>query len=69
MTGAPAPLPRLVDRKTLAEETGLTRAAIDAVFRAVPVVVLPGCTKVFAKREDVEALFARSTSRGDRVRP
>ena len=52
-------LPAFIDRKTIAAETGLTRAAIDAVFRAVPVVKIPGCRKVFAKREDVQA---RSTA-------
>jgi hypothetical protein len=63
------PLPSLVDRKQIQLETGLGRAAIDAVFRQVPVVVIPGCRKVFAKREDVMALIERSTFNRDRVRP
>jgi hypothetical protein len=66
----PSPdLPALIDRKTLAAETGLTRAAVDAVFRAVPVVVLPGCRKVFARREDVRRLLEESTFTGAMVRP
>lgn len=62
-------LPRLVDRKTVAAETGLTRAAVDAIFRNVEVIVLPGCRKVFARREDVRRLIDENRFTGDRVRP
>jgi hypothetical protein len=61
-------LPQLVDRKQLAAETGLGRAAIDAVFRALPVVVIPGVRKVHVRREDVAALLEANTFHGDRVR-
>jgi hypothetical protein len=64
-----APLPQLLDRKQLAAETGLTRAAIDAIFRELPVVALPGLRKTFVRRADVEVLIAENTYRDDRVRP
>lgn len=63
------PLPALVDRKQLAAETGLSRAAVDAVFRSVPVVCLPGLRKTFVRRDDVERLIADSTYGAGRVRP
>ena len=64
-----APLPPLLDRKALAAELGVTRAVVDAICRAVPVIVLPGSRKVLVRREDVAALLAERTYRGDRVRP
>ena len=68
MTG-PESLPALVDRKQLAAETGLTRAAIDRVFVELPVVVLPGLRKSFVRRADVARLLDASTYGPDRVRP
>lgn len=62
-------LPELVDRKTVAAETGLTRAAVDALFRAVPVVTVPGCRKVFARRQDVRRVLEDNTHDGTLVRP
>jgi hypothetical protein len=62
------PLPQFVDRKTLAAELGVTRAVVDAIFRALPVIVLPGCRKVLVKREDVARLLAERTFRSDEVR-
>jgi hypothetical protein len=62
-------LPELVDRKTVAAETGLTRAAVDALFRNVPVVTLPGCRKVWARRRDVMRLLEENTHDGTLVRP
>jgi hypothetical protein len=50
-------------------ELGLERRAIDAVFRELPVVVLPGYSRPMVKVEDYLALLERSTFRGDRVRP
>jgi hypothetical protein len=50
-------------------ELGLERRAIDAVFRALPVVELPGYSRPLIKAEDYLALIERSTYRGDRVRP
>lgn len=47
---------------------GLERRAADAVFRAVPVVVLPGYSRPLVKAEDYLALIEQSTYNGDRVR-
>ena len=62
-------LPALMDRKAVAEETGLPRSAIDAIFRALPVVSFPDSRKVFVKRDDVLALIEASTYDGTQVRP
>lgn len=64
------PLPPLVDRRTLAAETGLPRSVVDAIFRELPVIVFTGAPrKVLVKRADALALIARSTfSPGERVR-
>ena len=50
-------------------ELGLERRAVDAVFRALPVVELPGYTRTMIRREDYLELIERSTYRDDRVRP
>jgi hypothetical protein len=41
-------------------ELGLSRKAIDAVWRAVPVVMLPGYTRPMVRAEDYLELVARS---------
>lgn len=48
---------------------GLERRAVDAVFRACPVVALPGYSRPLIRVEDYRALIVASTYRGDRVRP
>jgi hypothetical protein len=58
-----------VDRRQLAAETGQGRAFVDAVFRSVPVVALPGLRKPMVRREDVARLLAEHTFDGTRVRP
>jgi hypothetical protein len=50
-------------------ELGLDRRAVDAVFRACPVVALPGYARPLVKVEDYRDLVERSTYRDDRVRP
>ena len=50
-------------------ELGLERRAVDAVFRACPVVVLPGYSRPLIRVEDYRALIEASTYAGDRVRP
>lgn len=65
-------LPELVDRKRLAEEMGgVPRSVVDAVFRSLPVVVLPGLRKPMVRRADVLELLERSTFTDDgrTVRP
>ena len=49
-------------------ELGLERRAVDAVFRACPVVVLPGYARPLIRVADYRELVERSTYRGDRVR-
>jgi hypothetical protein len=49
-------------------ELGLERRAIDAVFRALPVVLLPGYTRPMVRAEDYVELLETSTYRGNRVR-
>jgi hypothetical protein len=50
-------------------ELGLERRAVDAVFRALPVVSLPGYSRTLVKREDYLAYVDEHTFRSDRVRP
>lgn len=50
-------------------ELGLERRAVDAVFRTLPVVALPGYSRPLVRAEDYLALVSDSTYRGDRVRP
>lgn len=49
-------------------ELGLERRAIDAVFRALDVVVFPGYSRPFVRAEDYLEHVKRSTFSGDRVR-
>jgi hypothetical protein len=55
--------------RTNLRDLGLERRAVDAVFRALPVVVLPGYSRPFVRVAEYLALIERSTYRDDRVRP
>ena len=48
---------------------GLERRAVDAVFRALPVVALPGYSRPLVRVEDYRQLVERNTFRDDGVRP
>lgn len=48
---------------------GLERRAIDAVFRALPVVELPGYSRPMIRAEEFIELVEHCTYRDDRVRP
>lgn len=48
---------------------GLERRAIDAVFRALPVVALPGYSRPLIHAEQYLELVEEYTYRDDRVRP
>jgi hypothetical protein len=48
---------------------GLERRAIDAVFRALPVVELPGYSRPMIRAEEYLGLVEQCTYRDDRVRP
>jgi hypothetical protein len=50
-------------------ELGLERRAIDAVFRVLPVVALPGYSRPMIRADEYLALVEQHTSRDDRVRP
>jgi hypothetical protein len=50
-------------------ELGYERRAIDAIFRACPVVSLPGYRRPLIKVADYISLIEQCTYRGDRVRP
>jgi hypothetical protein len=55
--------------RTDLRELGWERRAVDAIFRELDVVFLPGYSRPHVRREDYLALLERSTYRGDRVRP
>jgi hypothetical protein len=58
----------LLSRTDLAA-LGLPRRGVDAVFRELDVVVLPGFSRPFVRVADYLELVGASTYRGDRVRP
>jgi len=49
-------------------DLGLERRAVDAIFRACAVIVLPGYSRPLIRVGDYQALIEASTYRGDRVR-
>lgn len=57
-----------LSRSDLAE-LGLPRRAIDSVFRACPVVAIPGYSRVLVRVSDFLAFIEANTYRGERVRP
>jgi hypothetical protein len=62
-------IPDALLTRTHLRELGLERRAVDAVFRILPVVVLPGYSRPMVRAHEYLALVARSTYTGDRVRP
>lgn len=69
----PAPTERLSNPDALLSRTdlrelGLERRAVDAVFRALDVIVLPGYRRPLIRASDYLELLERSTYSGDRVR-
>jgi hypothetical protein len=55
--------------RTHLRQLGLERRAVDAIFRALPVVALPGYSRPLVRAEDYVQLVERSIFRDDRVRP
>jgi hypothetical protein len=55
--------------RTHLRELGLERRAVDAVFRALPVVALPGYARPLIRADEYRELVERFTFRDDRVRP
>lgn len=62
-------MPDALLTRTHLRDLGLERRAVDAVFRALPVVALPGYSRPMVRVEDYLALVERNTYRDDRVRP
>lgn len=50
--------------RTHLRELGYERRAVDAVFRACPVVALPGYSRPLIRVRDYQALLERSTHDG-----
>jgi len=55
--------------RTHLRQLGLERRAVDAVFRTLPVVELPGYSRPMIRAEQYLALVEQHTYRDDRVRP
>jgi hypothetical protein len=55
--------------RTHLRELGLERRAVDAVFRALPVVALPGYSRPLIRADQYRELVNEFTYRDDRVRP
>jgi hypothetical protein len=56
-----APPGRLMDARTMMDELGIRRSAVDAIMRLVPTVQLAGHSKKYVKRADLEKLIEEST--------
>jgi hypothetical protein len=61
--------PEALLTRTHLRKLGLERRAVDAVFRALPVVALPGYSRPMVRVQDYVELVQRNTFRDDRVRP
>ncbi len=61
--------PEALLTRTHLRELGLERRAVDAVFRALPVVALPGYSRPMVRVQDYIQLVEHHTYRDDRVRP
>ena len=73
MSTVPSPAQRLTNPDALLSRTdlrelGLAPRAVDAVFRSLPVIVLPGYRRPLVRVADYLALLAASTCDGERVR-
>jgi hypothetical protein len=55
------PLPELLDAKTLRAELGVTRAAVEAIMRQLPVVQIEGLRKTYVRRSDVARYLDQRT--------
>jgi hypothetical protein len=69
----PSPAARLQNPDALLSRTdlrelGLERRAVDAVFRALDVIVLPGYSRPLVRVADYLNLIQRSTYSGEQVR-
>jgi hypothetical protein len=60
-------LPELVDAKRIQAETGKSRAAVEKMMHALPIVRLPDIRKTYVRRSDVDAYIAAHTYTNDQV--
>jgi hypothetical protein len=73
VTATPTPAARLEHpdaflSRTDLRELGLERRAVDAVFRALPIVMLPGYSRPLIRVGDYLELIEQNTYTGERVR-
>lgn len=52
---------RLLDAATMMAELGVKRSAVDAIMRQVPTVQIPGHSKRYVKRADLEKFIEAHT--------
>jgi hypothetical protein len=74
VSGRPSPAellerPEALLSRTHLRDLGWGRAQIDAIFRKLDVIVIPGTTRPMIRREDYLELVAGSTYGPDDVRP
>lgn len=62
-------LPKLIDHAGIMRELGVKRAAADAIMQALPKVTIPGHTKVYVKRGDLQSLIDGNTQNVVAKRP
>lgn len=60
-------LPELLDAKGLSAELGITRAAVEAIMRQLPIVQVEGLRKTYVRRKDVARYLEARTFTKDRV--
>jgi hypothetical protein len=73
MSARPTPAERLTNpdaflSRSDLREFGLERRAVDAIFRALPVVVLPGYSRPLVRVQDYRELVERCRYDGTQVR-
>jgi hypothetical protein len=61
--------PEAVLSRSDLRELGYERRAVDAVFRACPVIAVPGYSRPLIRVSDYLQFVEQHTYRGDRVRP
>jgi hypothetical protein len=62
-------MPEALLTRTHLRALGFERRAVDAIFRALPVVALPGYSRPMIRVDDYLELVERNTFRDDCVRP
>lgn len=58
-------LPELIDQRGIRQEMGVGEATAEAIFRALPVIRIPGHRKAFVRRQMVLELIERHECRAD----